>query len=339
MTDFCQILTHTHRARQDKFGSSTKKLDVSPTDTQPLQEQRSPTDHTHTSPPTLPVVCRVQVRLPNGQTLRQTFPPSATLNDVATFVSTSTPQLSSVRLVQPFPHHEFTVDESGQSLLSLGLCPSASLVVSKHSKQEVGGASVSMDTCTSVPLIQHQSGPLSSKSSHGVRNVQFEDKLKLVERYRVQRGGMSGRGHVLGGGDLQSEVDRTTGEEQMIVGGEYEGTNEDMEIGAVDQSESHSNNSDPHSSDDEDSDENVRPLPVPQPLPNMGPPQPFGRMPPNFPMGRGRGIFGPPPIPGGMFGGGDDDMFSGTGHRLGGKETPSMVGELLRREERVQEAG
>lgn len=32
---------------------------------------------------------------------------------------------------QPFPHKEFTLEEHAQSLLSLGLCPSASLVVSK----------------------------------------------------------------------------------------------------------------------------------------------------------------------------------------------------------------
>jgi hypothetical protein len=76
--------------------------------------------------------CRVQVRLPNGSMLRHVFPIESTLNDVCNYIAQCHPRLTSVRLVQPFPHKDFTEDEHSQTLQDLGLCPSASLVISKE---------------------------------------------------------------------------------------------------------------------------------------------------------------------------------------------------------------
>ena len=105
--------------------------------------------------------------------LRNSFPPDALLADVIRFVHSESPSLhcillvqvllssitlrdhspvslssfSSPFLLQPFPHREFTEDDSHCSLQSLGLCPSASLVVSKQQQQQ-------SDTTQNIPGTQ-----------------------------------------------------------------------------------------------------------------------------------------------------------------------------------------
>ena len=64
--------------------------------TQPLPE----TSSTAASTPGPMDVCRVQVRLPNGRVIRQSFSCLASLNDVATFVMEKESQFSTVILVQ-----------------------------------------------------------------------------------------------------------------------------------------------------------------------------------------------------------------------------------------------
>ena len=67
--------------------------------------------------------------------------------------------------LQPFPHHEFTSEESQMSLHALGLYPSASLVVSK---QSVGGASAAMETGPS-----HLTGSTTFPAPRGSKKVSF----------------------------------------------------------------------------------------------------------------------------------------------------------------------
>lgn len=76
--------------------------------------------------------CRVQIRLSDGSVLRHSFAPTSTLNEVCQYILSQRPQLTVVQLVQPFPHKEFTPKEHTCTLQDLGLCPSASLVISKQ---------------------------------------------------------------------------------------------------------------------------------------------------------------------------------------------------------------
>ena len=169
------------RARQAKDpikGSAEVKAQST---TQPLPE-------TAASTPGPTDVCRVQVRLPNGRVIRQSFSCSASLNDVATFVMEKDPQFSTMILVQvqvsckyvcvsvmsslslslslqPFPHHEFTSEECQKSLHALRLYPSTSLVVSK---QSVGRASAAMETDPS-----HSTGSTTFPAPRSSRKVSF----------------------------------------------------------------------------------------------------------------------------------------------------------------------
>ena len=63
---------------------------------QPIAEASS----TASSTPGPTDICRVQIRLPNGQVIRQNFPPSACLNDVVIFVMEKEPPFSTVFLMQ-----------------------------------------------------------------------------------------------------------------------------------------------------------------------------------------------------------------------------------------------
>ena len=87
------------RARQSKGPAKgtpevTKPLGHSPP--LPVAEKASTTSST----PGPTDICRVQVRLPNGKVVRHNFPPSASLDDVTTFVMEKEPHFSSVILVQ-----------------------------------------------------------------------------------------------------------------------------------------------------------------------------------------------------------------------------------------------
>ena len=76
--------------------------------------------------------CRIQVHLPDGGILRNEFLPMCILADVCTLISQNKPTLTSIKLLQPFPHREFSAKEQTQTLQDLCLCPSASLVVKKE---------------------------------------------------------------------------------------------------------------------------------------------------------------------------------------------------------------
>ena len=87
------------RARRSKGPAKgtlevTKSLGHSPP--LPVAEKASTTSST----PGPTDICRVQVRLPNGKVVRHNFPPSASLDDVTTFVMEKKPHYSSVILVQ-----------------------------------------------------------------------------------------------------------------------------------------------------------------------------------------------------------------------------------------------
>lgn len=74
--------------------------------------------------------CRLQLRLPTGQPLINTFQAEDTLGDVVAFIR-DTAGLESISLMTSFPRRQFPQSDYALSLKSLGLCPSSVIIVSK----------------------------------------------------------------------------------------------------------------------------------------------------------------------------------------------------------------
>lgn len=88
-------------------------------------------------------VCALQIRLFDGKSLKSRFSPTATLSDaVRTYINTQAPSASSTevtsvaqvpytfrQILAPEPSRSIEMSEEHQSLLELGLCPSATLVL------------------------------------------------------------------------------------------------------------------------------------------------------------------------------------------------------------------
>ncbi|XP_063684826.1 UBX domain-containing protein 1-like [Bolinopsis microptera] len=75
--------------------------------------------------------CRLQLRLPTGQALVNSFKAEDTLGDVVAFVR-DTAKLDTFGLMTSFPRKQFQPSDYGFSLKSLGLCPSSVVIVSKQ---------------------------------------------------------------------------------------------------------------------------------------------------------------------------------------------------------------
>ncbi|CAH8510665.1 unnamed protein product [Schistosoma rodhaini] len=88
-----------------------------------------------TVPKTDPTICRLHIRFPSGQSIRGEFGVNEPLSAVALYVSQNWPNSStfidpqSIRLMTSFPKQEFTTEDINKSLLDLGLCPSAVIMV------------------------------------------------------------------------------------------------------------------------------------------------------------------------------------------------------------------
>ena len=98
----------------------------------------------------------------------------------------------------------------------------------------------------------------------------------------------------------------------------------------ADRENAHSDDSDSGSDDDDNDPRNFNHPMFPPPRGNVGLPPGFGP--------RGRAPQRPPWFQG-LGGRGDDDMFEGQGHRLGGKEAPPIVGDVLISDQRMQISG
>ncbi|KAK7494937.1 hypothetical protein BaRGS_00013816, partial [Batillaria attramentaria] len=81
--------------------------------------------------------CLIQIRLPDGKTLRKKYKVDATLMEVWAQVVQETRGCVSgySGFMQPFPRHEFSRDEMMKTLKELGLTPSGSLVLKKEDVQ------------------------------------------------------------------------------------------------------------------------------------------------------------------------------------------------------------
>ncbi|XP_071784217.1 uncharacterized protein [Asterias amurensis] len=76
-----------------------------------------------------PATCVLQIRLPSGQTIREKFLSSATLQSVDDCIRTKQADLTSINFIQPFPHRLFTTQDGNSTLEELKLTPTGCLVV------------------------------------------------------------------------------------------------------------------------------------------------------------------------------------------------------------------
>ncbi|CAG8452236.1 10855_t:CDS:10 [Paraglomus occultum] len=82
--------------------------------------------------------CVLNIRLLDGDTIRNKFGTSTTLLDVTKWVEENrTDGAAPFSLIQPFPYHQFTAEEKLLTLYDLNLCPNATLVC-KPAKVVVG---------------------------------------------------------------------------------------------------------------------------------------------------------------------------------------------------------
>ncbi|CAH8486797.1 unnamed protein product [Schistosoma turkestanicum] len=88
-----------------------------------------------TVPETKSTICRLNIRLPSGQSIKGEFGVNEPLSAVALYVSQNWPDSStsidpqSIQLMTSFPKQGFTIEDMNKSLLNLGLCPSAVMMV------------------------------------------------------------------------------------------------------------------------------------------------------------------------------------------------------------------
>ncbi|XP_064614450.1 uncharacterized protein LOC135478110 [Liolophura sinensis] len=112
----------------------------------PKQSSRSPPVTAPTKPSQEGDKCVIQVRLPDGRAVKETFSPNDKLKAVWDFVATKHRNMSSMCLIQPFPRYEFSVSDIQKSLSELRLIPSGSLVLKKTEQPQAVAASVGEPT-------------------------------------------------------------------------------------------------------------------------------------------------------------------------------------------------
>ncbi|XP_025094695.1 uncharacterized protein LOC112564233 isoform X2 [Pomacea canaliculata] len=108
------------------------------------------------------VLCLLQIRLPDGRTLRKKYAASTALSQVWNDVTEDmNPRLlNQYYFIQPFPKREFVREDMSKTLQDLGLCPSGSLVLNMRKEE--------------TALQQETEGPSAGKS-------QQEEKGEMME--------------------------------------------------------------------------------------------------------------------------------------------------------------
>lgn len=91
--------------------------------------------------------CLLQIRCPDGQTLKQNFSQAETLVNVWDFLQSQLVLSNDMMLMQPFPKREFTREDQYKTLKELKLVPSSSLILQQ-----------------STPVVQLQGTATSSSS-------------------------------------------------------------------------------------------------------------------------------------------------------------------------------
>eukprot|EP00057_Strongylocentrotus_purpuratus_P002250 XP_003724129.1 PREDICTED: uncharacterized protein LOC100890653 [Strongylocentrotus purpuratus] len=116
------------------------------------KEGKDTAKETKSLAPEPPVNCTLQIRLPSGQHMRETFSSSSLLSEVISKIKELQPSLGdNVELMQPFPRKVYTAEELTKSLYDLGLTPSGSLVVRAGSPSQAQAPGLPEDLNTGQP--------------------------------------------------------------------------------------------------------------------------------------------------------------------------------------------
>ncbi|RUS73795.1 hypothetical protein EGW08_018434 [Elysia chlorotica] len=158
----------------------------------------------------------IQIRLPNGQMFRQSFSSCSTLNTVwdAVYNTRKTNMNAYSGFIQPFPRREFTKEEMGETLQSLGLVPSGSLVLKKKDVQQATAMETEAVPASGTPQAfqMGQPGPIG-----GDEEANDDPDEEMQDPFNPQH--QWGRGFMVGdrlGQERQEQMD-DAGDEDMQV--------------------------------------------------------------------------------------------------------------------------
>ncbi|XP_041365412.1 uncharacterized protein LOC121380593 [Gigantopelta aegis] len=151
--------------------------------------------------------CLLQIRLPDGRCLRESFAPDATLNSVWDFVYAKFKGTSQMCFMQPFPRREFTRDDFSSTLQQLGLSPSGSLVLKKPQENQA---------MESVQMQDEQAENDENEDTERMDTDGFEQRINQRFGPRQQWG----RGHRLDAAAVENT-------EEDMEGAEDEDSDED----------------------------------------------------------------------------------------------------------------
>ncbi|XP_038061497.1 uncharacterized protein LOC119732159 isoform X2 [Patiria miniata] len=172
--------------------------------------------------PSAPTMCMLQVRLPSGQSMREKFPSTATLQTVVDFIKSQHSDLIHINLIQPFPHRSFTSRELDSTLEELKLTPTGNLVVKLGTaepaalQQEAQSLPAASPDRESQPQPTNQQQPPPSLS----QLLPHHPPPPAPPHHRSQSSHHSwGHGQALSPGDDSSPANEEQEEEPMEVGG------------------------------------------------------------------------------------------------------------------------
>ncbi|KAL3832440.1 hypothetical protein ACJMK2_024082 [Sinanodonta woodiana] len=154
--------------------------------------------------------CLIQIRFPDGKSVRQSFSVFARLGDVWNFMLSKEqipPNPDTMCFIQPFPHREFSKEDMHNSLVDLGLTPTGSLVLQKKQTDTVAARQESQRSP------ENFQDAVSDESMED-KNNEFERMVLPSQFGRSPRGVNPptqpshhwGRGHSLGDEALANEA-------------------------------------------------------------------------------------------------------------------------------------
>lgn len=118
----------------DKAARREREGGVKPVEVVPVQPTPQPTKSVASAPPKDYKQTRIQIRMPDGQTMTETFDKNEQLAAVRLFVQLKTGDEAGeipLRMLTTFPRKVFSDDDFDMTLESLGLVPSATIMVSR----------------------------------------------------------------------------------------------------------------------------------------------------------------------------------------------------------------
>ncbi|XP_052805572.1 uncharacterized protein LOC128234963 [Mya arenaria] len=141
------------------------------------EEMKASADTEQPSVATVPIpettassTCLLQIRLPDGRSMRHSFSPTDSLETAWQFAAGQNYAINNFSFMQPFPRREFTIEEMSRTLADLGLTPTGSLVIQKRQIHSQPTESSQEQHATPEPMetgsVQHIPSPSHHQPSH-----------------------------------------------------------------------------------------------------------------------------------------------------------------------------